>query len=95
MTETTPTEGSIRVWYIPQVPMEAFEVDVPDLATAQLVLNTLGKFSYFEYTRRVKPDYADFGGIHRYEKDLDGGLDWFEVDDNEIEEAVSVHERAA
>lgn len=92
MTETTPTEGSIRVWYIPQVPMEAFEVDVPDLVTANLVLDALEKFSYFEYTHRVKPDYADSGGVHRYEKDLDGGLDWFEVDEYEIEEAVSAHE---
>lgn len=92
MTETTPTEGSIRVWYIPQVPMEAFEVDVPDFATAQLVLNVLGKFSYFEYAHRVKPDYADAGGIHRYENDGDGGMGWFEVDEYELEEAADVHE---
>lgn len=80
-----PNPYDLRVYYIPQIPMNAFEVDVPDLATALLVLDALRTFSYFEYANRVKPDYADAGGIQRYEEDIDDGYDWFDVDDDELE----------
>lgn len=81
-----PVEGQVRVWYIPQVPMDAFEFDVPDLAAGKLVLDALSAFSWFEYQNDVKPDYADAGGIHSYEADGSGGFDWFEVDESEYED---------
>jgi hypothetical protein len=76
------TEGALKVWYIPQVPMEAFEVIVPDndLKTAKLLLNTIIDFSIFEFENKVKPDYSDAGGICRVE---DG--EWWDVDEEELE----------
>ena len=71
-------DGTLRVWYIPQVPMGPFHWTVPDLVTGREVINALYKFSYFEYKNRVKPDYADAGGIERFE---DG--EWCEVDESE------------
>lgn len=82
-------EGDLKVWYVPQVPMPAFEAAVPDLATAKAVSDALSAFSLFEYENRVKPDYADAGGVARYEPDGDGGFDWFDVDDYELEEATN------
>lgn len=77
-----PNVGDLKVWYVPQVPMPAFEVYVPDMKTAALILDTLGLFSDFELEHKVKPDYCDAGGIVRYEEDGDG-FGWFDVDDEE------------
>lgn len=83
-----PREGDLSAWYIPQVPMRAFRVSVPDLATGALVLDALSAFSLFEYENRVKPDYSDAGGVARWETDGDGGFDWYDVDYDEIEASV-------
>lgn len=68
-----------KVWYTPQVPMRAFEVQVDSLEVARLIERTLCEFSLFEYENHVKPDYADAGGI--CELDEDG--DWVDVCDEE------------
>jgi len=39
--------------------MKAFEVDVPDLATAVLVANVLGDYDAFQFKHRIKPDYCN------------------------------------
>lgn len=69
-----------KVWYIPQVPMVAFEREFDDLETAKAALDLITDFSIFEFENRVKPDYADMGGISRWEEDGDGGFDWFDVE---------------
>lgn len=79
-----PREGDFRVWYIPQVPMAAFTVDVSDYATGRELLEVLGRFSLYEYIHRVKGDYADAGGISRWESDGYGGFDWCDVDEDEM-----------
>lgn len=67
-----------KVWYIPQVPMKAFEHVVDDLKTAENVLSAIYEFSAFEYENKVKPDYADMGGIAEWNttdkswEDVDG-----------------------
>lgn len=59
--------GSLRVWWIPQVPGKPFHVPVADVAQAKLVLTTLA---------RIKPDYANIGGLEVFE---DGGwVEWYE-----------------
>lgn len=78
--------GDLEVWYIPQVPMKAFKYPVPSIAVGKTVLDALEMFSLFEYENRIKPDYADAGGIIRYEEDGDGGFDWFDVEDEEAED---------
>jgi hypothetical protein len=85
-----PTPGDIRVWYIPQIGGPKFEYPVPDLATAAAVLDALGKFALFEYTHQIKPDYADVGGVYRYD-DFGDGPQWYGVD--ELELAAAVEER--
>ena len=70
--------SDFKVWYVPQVPMKAFEVHVADLTTARILLDTLERFSLFEYEERVKPDYADAGGIS--ERAGDG--EWVDVDED-------------
>lgn len=76
--------GDLRVYYIPQVPGTPYRHSVPDLATAVIVKTALEQLSLFEYTNRIKPDYSDASGIERYEEDGDGGLDWFDVDPDDL-----------
>lgn len=80
-----PKPGNIRVWYIPQIGagLKAFEVIAPDYATAKLIDQTLAKFSLYEYENRVKPDYADVGGISRWESDGEGGFAWYDMDEDD------------
>lgn len=84
----TPREGDLRVWYIPQIPMKAFEVDLPtqDLGIAALVLDSLIGLSLFEFENKVKPDYADAAGIARFD-----GEDWEDVDADEWSAALDAN----
>ena len=66
-------EGDLKVWWVPQLPMKAFEVSVPDLRSAALLLDTLADYDRFQFENNIKPDYCNAGGLMVSE---DG--DWFE-----------------
>jgi hypothetical protein len=56
--------------------MEAFEYPVPDIATGALLCDALAKYDLFQLEHRVKPDYANVGGIVYLDKDNE----WTDVD---------------
>ena len=76
----------LRVWWIPQVPMNPFYVDVKTLEEADLLLTTLAEYDKFQYENRVKPDYSNAGGLQVWddnlEEDEDGEkwTDWCDED---------------
>lgn len=76
-------EGDVKIWYVPQVPMDAFEMQVPDVQTGWIVLEAIYRVALFELEHNVKPDFANTGGIARYEQDGAGGFDWFDVEEEE------------
>lgn len=80
-----PKPGDLMVWYMPQVGfgIPAFEVAVPDVKTGRLVQKALAQFSFFEYSHKIKGDYADGSGVARWESDGEDGFDWFMVDEEE------------
>lgn len=84
---TSPAEGDLRVWHIPQVPMAPFTVSVPDFETAKFVLDVLDDYDEFQLKNRVKPDYFSVNGVQRYEDGYDENdqpcLDWYDVDEEE------------
>jgi Superinfection exclusion gene product 17 len=57
------TDGDLKVWWIPQVPMKAFEALVPDLATAAAILDVLADYDAFQFENNVKGDYCNTGGL--------------------------------
>lgn len=67
-----------KIFYIPQVPMPAFEREYEDFETAKEVLNAIINFSFFEYDNNVKPDYSDVAGISYWEE---AEQDWEDIDD--------------
>ena len=68
--------GDLRVWWIPQMPMKAFRVDVPSVEAGVLLMNTLAEYDKFQYENRIKPDYCNAGGLEIF--DIDGEwTDWY------------------
>jgi hypothetical protein len=83
-------QGDLRVWWIPQVPMRAFHVPVKTIAEAKLILNTLADYDLFQWKNKVKPDYANAGGLEVYSDDIDGnGMtgweEWYNKDADDID----------
>ena len=76
--EPSAREGDLRVWWIPQIPMKPFLVPVPDILAAKLVSGTLADYDRFQFENHVKPDYANVGGIERFE-----GGEWCEIEESE------------
>lgn len=70
--ETVKT-GQLRVWWIPQMPMNPFYVNVESPEQAKFLLEALANYDLFQFENRVKPDYSNAGGLEVFE---DG--DWSE-----------------
>ena len=71
-------EGDLKVWWVPQVPGEAFEVPVPSVEAGAILLNVLAEYDAFQYINGVKPDYSNAGGLQEF--DGTEWLDWEDLD---------------
>jgi len=73
-------EQQLRVWWIPQVPMKAFYVEVKDIAEAKKIIDVLGQYDMFQYKNNIKPDYCNVGGLEVWIEDLyeEGCSGWTE-----------------
>lgn len=71
-----------KAWYIPQIPMKAFEVERDTAAEAKAALDLITDFSIFEYDNKIKPDYADVGGVMEWD---DAESDWIDYEPDEPE----------
>jgi hypothetical protein len=76
-----PTEGDLKVWWIPQVPMKPFEVPVTSVDQGRWLCDVLADYDLFQYENRVKPDYASAGGVVRF---VDG--EWEDIEEEDDEE---------
>lgn len=74
--------GSLQVWWVPQVPMKAFEVDVATVAEGVKVMDVLAKYDDFQFKNRVKLDYCNAGGLRQWCADNGDGEpgweDWYD-----------------
>ena len=59
------------VWWIPQAPMEPFEVPVSSVEEGAALLRTLAEYDAFQFIKKVKPDYCNMGGLMEFD-----GTDW-------------------
>lgn len=83
-------EGTLRVWWIPQIPMKPFHVPVKNLDEATLLLRTLADYDLFQLANRVKPDFCNAGGLEVVE---DG--EWVEWYDPETGDDIDDRRLAA
>ncbi len=75
-------EQTMRVWWIPQVPMEAFNVDVANLAEGVKIMDVLADYDAFQFENNVKGDYCNVGGIVVLDDDGEW-VDWFDDETDE------------
>ena len=60
-----------RVFWIPQVPMQAFYVSVPTPEQGEWLCEVLADYDAFQYENKVKPDYSNVGGVQVLDEDGD------------------------
>ena len=84
-------EGDLRVWWLPQMPCESFNVPVEDIKQAKFLLDALAKYDIFQFERNMKGFYANAGGLELFvdrewiEWQSDDGLEIDDVDENGAE----------
>lgn len=88
-----PKDGDLRVWWIPQVPMKAFNVPVKTVDEAKLLLRTLADYDLFQYENRIKPDYCNMGGLEVFE--AEGWMEWESDDFDDIRAEMDADEAMA
>lgn len=69
----TPSVGDLKVWWVPQVPMAAFEVPVQSAEQGAMILNALAEYDAFQFLNNVKPDCCNAGGLVEFD-----GEDWID-----------------
>lgn len=74
-----------KVWWMPQIPMKAFEIEVPTLEEGKRLCDTLAKYDAFQFENRIKPDYANVGGVSVF---YEPEQEWWAVDES-IEEEIA------
>lgn len=79
----TPQIGDLRVWWIPQVPGKAFEVDVGSVPEGVLIMDTLAHYDTFQFEHKIKPDYSNAGGLQMWsatggDNGEPGWEDWYD-----------------
>jgi hypothetical protein len=86
------TAGDLQVWWVPQVPMNAFEVDVSSVAEGVKVMNVLADYDFFQFENNIKPDYCNAGGLSRWCADGGDGVpgweDWYDEETGEDDPAA-------
>ena len=93
-----PKIGQLQVWWVPQVPMTAFEVDVDSVADGVKILDVLARYDLFQYEQQIKPDYCNAGGLRRWCSDHDGDgtpgwEDWYDEESGEDDPVAFVSQQ--
>lgn len=84
--------GDLQVRHIPQVPMEAFAVDVDSLEEAIKLLEVLADYDLFQFKHNIKPDYCNIGGLAVWVADTFGGVPgWIEWHHPETDEDIHAY----
>lgn len=68
--------NQLRLWWIPQVPMKAFYVNVETVEEAEKIWNVLADYDLFQYENKVKGDYCNTGGLEIYMAEEDEWFEW-------------------
>ena len=73
----------LRVWWIPQVPMDPFYWNVTSLLEAKNMIDMLSAYDQFQFENKVKPDYSNAGGLEEKVGDNSNDDDWGDYEDDE------------
>jgi len=79
--------NKLRVWWIPQVPMKSFNVEVESVEEGIKILDTLSSYDIFQIDNNIKPDCCNVGGLQLFDpedkEDSPEGswVDWYYEDE--------------
>lgn len=88
MSKIENKPGDLRVWWVPQVPMKSFYVQVDTVEIGVKVMDVLAEYDLFQFKNKVKPDYSNAGGLCHWCADSDGEgtpgwEDWYDEETGE------------
>ena len=72
------SDNKLKVWWVPQVPMKAFEIEVATVAEGVKIMDVLAKYDAFQFENRIKPDYCNAGGLLLFEEETAEWVDWYD-----------------
>jgi len=78
MKMSDKTMKKLRVWWVPQVPMEAFYVDVSSVEEGVKIMDVLADYDKFQFENQIKPDYCNCGGIQEWDEEAQEWSDWYD-----------------
>lgn len=78
--------SKLRVWHIPQVPMNPFYVPVETPEEAIKILDVLADYDLFQLEHNIKPDYCSTQGLQEWDEEEQDWLEWNTEDGLEIRE---------
>lgn len=81
-----PAAGTLRVWWIPQVPGKPFHVAVASPLEAKKLLIVLAKYDLFQFHHNIKGDYSNAGGLEEVSRDGRNWYEWNNEDNRDINE---------
>lgn len=90
----------LRVWHIPQVPMEPFYVEVSSVEEGARMINALADYDLFQFEKNIKPDYCNMNGLEMWDENLseedmrdmelsDKWVEWYDDEHEDIREYVN------
>lgn len=82
-------KAEFRVWWIPQIPMKPFTVDIGSIEEGRKICEVLADYDLFQFENKVKPDYCNSGGIEfKFDPLTDG--EWHSFPDEDDDEAEDI-----
>jgi len=98
MKNKIPKVGDLRVWWIPQIPMDGFHIDISTIEEGVKIMNVLADYDKFQFDNNIKPDYCNAGGIERYDADNgdgeNGWCSWYDEESGEDNPELYLEEKA-
>lgn len=76
--------SKLKVWYIPQVPMRSFEINVHSPEEALDLMELISEFSCVMFENKLRPDYTDCCGLITYCHNYDEWVEWYNEDDFDV-----------
>lgn len=82
-----PRENDLQVWFIPQLGGPTFTHRITDPEEGAYLVDAIAEYDLYCARHGLRPDFANAGGVNRYEN-VDGTLDWYSYYDDETGEEV-------
>jgi len=78
----------LRVWWIPQIPMNPFYINVSSVEEGVKIMDVLADYDLFQFENNIKPDYSNVGGLEQFAEDTNEWEPWYDEESGEDDPSV-------